>query len=259
MRLIAFTICLLVVSSTAWAGDYGTISATYASRDDAFSAGAGGRFNFDNPAPTFNPAYSDYSLSPSIVDGRLYSFCIELGENIGSFSNADMNFLTNAPQDAGPGPNGETMTVQQAAALEVLADNYFVSAISAGEVAPVLGGSDKYQAGSFQLAVWNLVFSDGTGGFDLFTGTGGTYSYNPAAVTTYGFLDGSYLTGARTLLSKIFSTWQDVAGTTAIAIVDADPTRQDQLVLASVPEASSLLAFASVAGAIGLVMYRRRK
>lgn len=262
MRNLLLSIACALVATPAFAA-LGTISSTTANQSAGFSAGQGGRFEFGGLTVT---GLTTDQLAPSLsADGqKLYSFCIELGENLRPFTNAAVTVLTDAPQNAGPGPNGEPMTAVQAAALEILVDNYFQTAIRAGTVAigavtPSFGGSDSAQAAAFQLAIWNLVFND-SGSTGFYQGGGGSFDASSGTVISYGSLNSSTVkANAKTLIDLIGSTWTDILKTKTFAVVDSTPATQDQIIQLAVPEATSLLVFASMTGALGSVAMRRRR
>jgi len=218
---------LSAFTSVAAAGDYGTLTGAYAGRDAAHSMGQGGRFDW-NPVALNQNANWDPSWTLQTTGGTLYSFCLELAENVGS-AVFDVNALTNAPNNPG------AMTAAQALAIEKLSDAYFATAAT----------GTATQAGAFQYSVWEVVHGDS----NVNTMINGSYWGISAAARA---LAGTYLANLGSLA--------DVAGTTALALVKNG--KQDQLIqvqVAAVPEVASIAVWSLFSGIAGYVFSRRRR
>lgn len=235
MRRLFLALAIVgLAASQAVAGDYGTIElGNGAAPGSGFTRGPfqgnGGQFNwqFDDSGVAFPVGWSlDPSIDFAATPNTLASFCLELQQTVGE-GTFDVNPLSKAPN----GPAG-FMTAAQASDLNKLATNFMLAVTTPTE------------AGAFQVAVWEILYGD----YDTST----PINIGPGT----GITDATTLADGQTLLN-LLPGLQGVAGLKALALTN--PLRQDMLVVVSVPEASSLLAFATVAGAIGLVMYRRRK
>ncbi|WP_425398123.1 hypothetical protein [Aeoliella sp.] len=265
MRSIKYTIAVVatLAASTSFAGQFGTIDIAWNQQSARF--GNGGGFDFDYSNLDFDGVAETqgWVLSPSIKNGQLYTFCLELAQTITS---ASRTYMIDPLTSAQVPPTSGTISANSAAALNLMAVNFFESAKD-GSLAGILnvatgkGYSAATAAAAFQLAVWELALDRSVGGDSDISLS--TTAWNPVVgANANGHLGNTAIkAGADWLLSKVDGLngddVSDVAGKMTVALTHNN--HQEQLIVVSVPEASSLLAFASVAGAIGLVMYRRRK
>lgn len=250
MKRFTYALLLLSFTSVSLAGEFGTIDLKYLNAGPKL--GHGGVFNWEivsGPNGTFP---SSWSLGPSLkANGDLISYCIEIGvDQYISGGTYDIRDLDDAPipGPAAGDPDGNgTMSASQADVVGRMTENYFVAA-STGVLNALLGTSldASQQAGAFQLAIWEVIYGDSNTANGIVSGTG------------TGFND-DVKSAAQQMIDNPGSDLSKYKAVALTRYVDGTTIAQDQIILVSVPEASSLLAFASVACAIGLVMYRRRK
>lgn len=193
---------------------------------------------------------------------NVIAFCIELGQHVSTnWKTYDKTSVSDAPDPSISGnPNtGYKIGANRAAALDVLADNYWSLAI----------GNDLINAVAFQLAVWELVHEDPTGDDDPVPS-----SLNVSQNEGTFFVDGLPTTGSD--LDQAISqanTW--LAGLGSLSSNDSlslialtNPYKQDQLVqfvsgggqgIPEVPEPTALLVWGCLGGCVGLAVSRRRR
>ncbi|MGE3638845.1 MAG: hypothetical protein AB7G28_09815 [Pirellulales bacterium] len=237
MRFLCCFVLLAVLAPGAVAGDYGTLKATYAGQAAGHSKGNGGRFDWTNVSQPDLTGW-DPAWKLNLVAGTLYTFCIELQQNIASGATTyDVNALTNAPK---PGA-GSTMSATQASNLEILMDHFFQSASTAG-----VDGVAK--AAAFQLAVWEVVFGDYDAVNTILAGPSG-----------YNATDRSNADALLAQLPARGGTLSDIPTLKSLALVSSNPNgRQDQIFQVAVPELASLSVWSVLACAVGGIFRRRR-
>ncbi|QDU89353.1 hypothetical protein Pla175_27420 [Pirellulimonas nuda] len=253
----ALLLCLVLVLPAANANalsDFGTIDIKYLGQASGLSAANGGRFNWEYK--NLNSSSVPASRIESIYDtNKLFTFCVELGETIlgSGFHTYTIRNVTDGPLDsAGTGFGaGATMSDAQATQVELLSKNYLLKA-AGGTLAGLLGsGTNAQAAGSFQLAVWEIVFGDGNAN----TALGGTTLDNDATIKSNAQALLDSLVAAGSLAPAL-----DVANLKVLVLTNSEGNgvAQDQLIVVAVPEMASIMTWACLTGVLGVVARRRR-
>jgi len=227
--LVGSTVLLtLAMASTAMAGAYGTIDLGFLGRPGPHM-GNGGRFDYDIVDDSGLSLPADWKLnrydSPSSKSGGqdgqddVYSFCIQLTQFVPGNSNAHT-------YDVDP--------IAVGGALDKLGDYYWASAITPG---------NNTEAGAFQLAAWEIAL--GNGDLDISTSPMSSGSFTNAAKTL-----------AQTWLNSLAGL-SDILTTRMVSLTNSSYQNQVTQISAVVPEAATVVIWSFVAGAIGLVLYRR--
>lgn len=187
--------------------------------------------------------------NPTQGGSNFISFCIEITQTIGSGTHTlELIDLKDAPK---PGISGNPMDPAGANAIAKLWSNFLDDAL-----APLSGNFDPVKIGAFQLAVWKLVYDEGST-FDLSSGRlkASTSGSNTVGSIAQGWLNA---VGALNASSPPFADGYVYALTKGPTV-----SFQDQLVGtippgAPVPEAMSLVIWGLFACVTSIVSARHR-
>ncbi|WP_146395678.1 hypothetical protein [Pseudobythopirellula maris] len=192
-----------------------------------------------------------------IADGdgqadNLISFCIELSQYVkGSWQDYDKGLLAAAPDPFLAGAPGYVIGADRAAALDLLADNYWAAAT----------GSNLVDAIAFQLAIWEIVHEDPSGPTD-----------NPPLAATLDVSDnqGTFFvtndspSGDLATAIGVANSWlgslPSLTGNDSLSLMALmHPTQQDQIVqLQANPEPATMMVWGVLVAGV-LVRTNRQK
>ncbi len=223
--LVAVALMLGMASSAiaAQPGEYGSITLNGYTRDAGHYMGDGGRF-------TWNISSSSLNLPPgmfleTVNNGtQLYTFCVQF-TNISALDTFDIDNTSYLENPAGPYNDPSPV----AALVENLGDQYWQTAVN----------GNATDAGAFQLVLWELIVGDQNPG-------------NGWAVS------GSYTAAAYAQALTWYNSLTTTDLTPNLQMVVLSDHGQNQITQIAVPEATTLVVWSFICGAVGLTVYRRR-
>lgn len=198
---------------------------------------------------TSDPDAAELVNGVGLETGKFISFCIEITQTVSvgaTYSNMELIQLKDAPKPGTPGLS--PMDAGGADAIAKLWTNFLGDA---------LAGSDPTNIAAFQLAIWKLAYDEGS---DLILS-------NTTGRLRVDNVGSPVVTQAQAWLSALLSKPSTSATNYLFALTMGDSNFQDQVVGTipalggpppnTVPEATSLLIWGLLTGAVGLVVRRR--